>query len=276
MSIHLARDGSALGVFSDVEVREGLASGRFRHDDLAWREGMPAWVALASWPEFAGVGPAPDVAAPGGGPAMPAWERGASFANFLATVRDVAIDPVRTFDSLPAEGVGKPLGFNYLAGLPGWLCGSLAYGLFFALIGSAALMGGGDRADKLSQEIAALGVGGMALVIAACFCCFFAALPLLHFAAAGLAHLLLLPWSPKGGYLATYRAIAYSQGAFTPFIFIPCLNYIASPWSVVAGVIALSRVHRVDWWKVVISAVVIPCGCFCCCYAGWVLLVFDL
>lgn len=56
MNIHLARDGSALGIFTADEVRAGLESGRFRHDDLAWREGMPSWTALSSWPEFATVG----------------------------------------------------------------------------------------------------------------------------------------------------------------------------------------------------------------------------
>ena len=52
MNIHLARDGSALGVFTEGEVAEGLKSGRFRSDDLAWREGMPAWTPLSTWPEF--------------------------------------------------------------------------------------------------------------------------------------------------------------------------------------------------------------------------------
>lgn len=62
MNIHLARDGSALGIFTADEIRAGLASGRFRHDDLAWREGLPAWTALSSWPEFASVMPTTDAA----------------------------------------------------------------------------------------------------------------------------------------------------------------------------------------------------------------------
>lgn len=53
MSIHLARNGSALGIYSEAEVRAGLETGRFQHTDLGWREGMPSWVALSSWPEFA-------------------------------------------------------------------------------------------------------------------------------------------------------------------------------------------------------------------------------
>ena len=269
MNIHLARDGSALGIFTADEVRAGLESGRFRRDDLAWREGMPAWTALSTWPEFANLGDigaaAPDVPV---GPAMPAWERGASFANFFATIRDVAVDPIRTFDSLPRDGVAKPLSYNYLAALPGWICGSLAYGLLFTLVGVAAFMGGGAEAEKLGREFGQLGPLAGAFFIALAFACFFVLMPLVHFVGAGITHLLLLPWSPKGGYLMTYRSTAYAQGAFLPFVLVPCLNYVAGPWSAVASVIALSRVHRIEWWKVVISVVVIPCGCLCCAYVG--------
>lgn len=60
MDIHLARKGSALGIFSPDEVRQGLAAGRFLPDDLAWREGLTAWTPLSAWSEFA----APAAAAP--------------------------------------------------------------------------------------------------------------------------------------------------------------------------------------------------------------------
>jgi hypothetical protein len=64
MEIHLARDGSPLGIFTEAEVREGLAAGTFRGSDLAWRQGMETWTPLAEWPDFAGVaGTAPPTAA---------------------------------------------------------------------------------------------------------------------------------------------------------------------------------------------------------------------
>jgi len=56
MEIHLARDGSSLGIFTETEVREGLAAGKFSPSDLAWRHGMATWIPLAEWPEFAGAG----------------------------------------------------------------------------------------------------------------------------------------------------------------------------------------------------------------------------
>jgi hypothetical protein len=92
-------------------------------------------------------------------------------------------------------------------------------------------------------------------------------LPLFNFVGAAITHVLLLPWGPSGGYAQTYRANAYAYGAFMPFAFIPCLNYVAMPWQLVAAIIAHSQVHRIAWWKVVVSLVVIPCLCVCGIYA---------
>ena len=87
--------------------------------------------------------------------------------------------------------------------------------------------------------------------------------PLALFVSSAFTYILLLPWSPRGGYTASFRANAYVNGAFFPLTCIPCLNYVAAPWQVVVNVIALSRVHQIAWWKVLISVVVIPC-CLCC------------
>src|SRR2546429_2841366 len=65
--IHVNRGATSLGVFSEEEVREGLATGRFAPTDLGWREGMASWQPLSQFPEFAG--------APG--PAMPPVQAGA-------------------------------------------------------------------------------------------------------------------------------------------------------------------------------------------------------
>jgi hypothetical protein len=87
--------------------------------------------------------------------------------------------------------------------------------------------------------------------------------PLALFVSSAFTYFLLLPWSPRGGYAGSFRANAYVNGAFFPLTCIPCLNYVAAPWQVVVNVIALSRVHQIAWWKVLISVVVIPC-CLCC------------
>jgi hypothetical protein len=270
MQIHVARHQQQLGVFAAADILAGLSSGRFLPSDLAWREGMAVWTPLGDWAEFRGadVPPSPSgLAQPADAPAMPSWERGASVGNFIATIKEVALDPVRTFANLRDGGYARPISFTYWSLLPAWLCGSLLYGALFgfmATVGAAAL----PRADDpFSTWIAGVGPLVAALAISAFLGVFFLFVPLFNFVGAGITYLLLLPWGPSGGYAQTYRANAYAYGAFMPFAFIPCLNYVAMPWQLVAAIIAHSQVHRIAWWKVTISLVVIPCLCVCGIYA---------
>jgi hypothetical protein len=269
MQIHVARHQQQLGVFAAEDIVAGLSSGRFLASDLAWREGMAAWTPLGDWPEFrgAGVPVSPAQAKDAAAPAMPSWEHGASVGNFIATIKEVALDPVRTFANLRDGGFARPISFTYWALLPAWLCGSLLYGALFgflASVGASCLPGNND---PFLAWVASVGPLAAALVISAALAVFFLFVPLFNFVGAGMTHLLLLPWNPSGGYAQTYRANAYAYGAFMPFAFIPCVNYVAMPWQLVAAIIAHSQVHRIAWWKVVISLVVIPCLCVCGIYA---------
>jgi hypothetical protein len=270
MQIHVARQQQQLGVFSAEDILAGLSSGRFHPSDLAWREGLAAWTPLGDWAEFRGAGVPPS---PSGHPqtadlpAMPSWEHGASAGNFIATIKEVALDPVRTFANLRDGGFARPISFTYWSLLPAWLCGSLLYGALFgfmATVGTAAIPGSDD---PFLAWVASVGPMVAALVISAVLAVFFLFVPLFNFVGAGITHLLLLPWGPSGGYAQTYRANAYAYGAFMPFAFIPCVNYVVMPWQLVAAIIAHSQVHRIAWWKVAISLVVIPCLCVCGIYA---------
>ncbi len=269
MQIHVARQQQQLGVFAPDEILAGLSSGRFHASDLAWREGMVAWTPLGEWAEFrgAGVPPSPSGhAQPADAPAMPSWERGASVGNFIAPIKEVALDPVRTFANLRAGGYARPISFTYWAFLPAWLCGSLVYGALFFF---ADVLGRqfGQKSGVIMPWVAQTGPLAAMLIVSAFLGVFFLFVPLFKFIGAAITHLLLLPWGPSGGYAQTYRANAYAYGAFVPFLFVPCLNYVAMPWQLVAAIIAHSQVHRIAWWKVVVSLVVIPCLCVCGIYA---------
>ncbi len=52
MQIHIGRNGQALGIFGEDEVRIGLANGTFLGTDLAWRDGMGEWQPLSSFSSF--------------------------------------------------------------------------------------------------------------------------------------------------------------------------------------------------------------------------------
>jgi hypothetical protein len=276
MQIHVARQQKQLGVFAPEDILAGLTSGRFLASDLAWREGMAAWTPLGEWAEFRGAGappPSPGALSREAGQAdpaahaMPSWERGASLSSFVATIKEVALDPVRTFANLRDGGYARPISFTYWSLLPAWICGSLLYGALFGFIatmGAANLLGG---QDPFMSWIEGIGPLVAALAISAGLAVFFVLVPLFNFVGAAFTHLLLLPWGPSGGYAQTYRANAYAYGAFMPFAFIPCVNYVVMPWQLVAAIIAHSQVHRIAWWKVTISLVVIPCLCVCGIYA---------
>ena len=273
MSIHVARQASLVGVFTSEEIAAGLLAGRFLPSDLGWREGMPAWLALGEWAEFrtASVPPLPDAfvgaSTPGSSvEVLPAWERGASFGNFFATIRDVALNPVRTFDALPAGDYGKPIRFAYAMYLPLWLVVILVLGIL--CVAMADLF----PASELPALIRGASPGVIFIVGSGLAALWLLLSPLLHFIGAGAIHLLLLPWGPKGGFAQTYRASSYAYNAFLPFQLIPCVNYVAWVWQLVVVVIAQARTHRLDWWKVLISLILTPC-CLCCLSYGLILAV---
>ena len=275
MQIHVARNSAQLGVFTAEEITAGLQSGRFHAADLAWREGMPAWTPVGDWAEFRGVGvPASppsistSIAEAGASLAMPSWERGSSFANYFATIKEVALDPVRTFANMRDGGYARTISFTYWSLVPAWVIGSLLYGgliIFILTVGKQA--GGALPRDQAMEWLGSLGAGTAALIISAVLALFFLFVPLFNFVGAAITHVLLLPWGPSGSYAQTYRANAYAYGAFMPFAFIPCVNYVVMPWQLVAAIIAHSQVHRIAWWKVALSLVVIPCCCVCGVYA---------
>ena len=271
MQIHVARNSAQLGIFASEEIVAGLQSGRFIASDLAWREGMAAWTPLGDWSEFRGVGvPPPSPSAFGAKdeacPDMPSWERGSSFANYVATIKEVALDPVRTFANLRDGGYARPISFTYWSLLPAWILGSLVYGglIFFMMsVGNAASL----PKDPAMQWLSGTSALTAAAVVSGFLGLVFLLAPLSQFLGAAITHVLLLPWKPAGSYAQTYRAGAYATAAFMPFAFVPCLNYVAMPWQLVAVIIAHSQVHRIAWWKVVISLFVIPCCCACGVYA---------
>ena len=275
MSIHVARQAAQLGIFSAEEIVAGLQAGRFVATDLAWREGMPTWTPLGDWTEFRFATPPPTPNAPRAGFAaevpsalpLPSWEQGASLAHFIATIKEVALDPVRTFANLREGGYARPISFTYWALLPAWIFASLLYGAIFIFMAQGGKLASALSQDAFSRWVESISPVTAVLGISAALAIFFLFVPLFKFIGAALTHLLLLPWKPAGSYAQTYRANAYAYGAFMPFAFIPCLNYIVLPWQLVAAIIAHAQVHRLAWWKVVISLVVIPCCCVCGLYA---------
>ena len=261
MQIHVARPPAQLGVFSQEEVAAGLQDGRFLPSDQGWREGMSAWTPLSQWPEFVGLGipsAPPESAQAASVQPMPAWERGSSISNYFGTIKDVALNPVQTFDALPQAGsMGRSLAFHYLTAVPFYVLVFILYAAFIATFGAREfgnLGGSGVFRD--------LGVAGVIGFLGAYFACLAIFVPLLFFVISGIVHLALLPWGPRGNYATTYRAMSYVNASFLPLLLIPLVGCFSIFWRPVVDVIALSRVHKLEWWKVLLS--VLAFGCLCC------------
>ena len=263
MQIHVARHSAQLGVFAPEDIVAGLQSGRFHATDLAWRDGMQVWTPLGDWPEFRaaamspGVAPGPDQgAADTISPSAPSWEHGASWANYFKTIKEVALDPAGTFSNLRDGGYGRPIAFGYWSLLVPMICGG---GLYF-FISITRLVGEHGPAVFLGYYYGIL-------FVYVCLAASLLLFPLTNLFASVVLRCLFLPWAQPAGYRQTYRTNVYLFGSFTPFILIPCLNYVAMPWFLASTIIAHSHVNRIAWWKVAISLVVFACLCVCGAYA---------
>src|SRR5580693_3787579 len=104
MKILVHHNGQQLGPYSLEEVRAGLAAGTLFPNDLAWQEGAPNWVPLASLPalDFGTSG----AFMPGGyGGAVPP-SSGLAIASLVLGIVAICC-------------------FGFLAGIPGIICGHL-------------------------------------------------------------------------------------------------------------------------------------------------------
>ena len=271
MPIHVARNAAQLGIFSVAEIADGLQTGRFHLTDLAWTEGMATWVPLINWPVFQHLTTA-SVAAqpvPAAGLVLPAWERQRSGGNYFRTFYDVIGNPGHTFNHLPAQGVGRSLSFYYLTIGVAWLLMSLVVALlgwlvYLKSVTEEVLPHGLVMKTSMSVLTAitpfAVIIGVMLFVVLVG-----------PFVIAGLAHLCLLPWRPSGGYAATQRASSYVVAALAPLFFVPCLNYFWVPACLAFMVLACAQVHRLAWWKALLSLVVLPAAILIpTCVVAWV------
>jgi len=260
MKIHLNRAGQSLGQFTPTEVRDGYRDGRFLATDLSWRDGMAMWKPLSEVidelaPEVAGgevVAPVPTASA--GVPWEQRSEKG--FVNaLLETVRDVLLEPARTFAAMPpAGGLGAPLFFFVLTGTLGGLAG-IAYQSVLHAINPGT---GTPEQQALATMMSSTMVIGGAIMF----------LPLMlaaaAFISASLLHLaLILVGGAKKPFEATFRVFCYAGGATAVLQFLPvCGAIVASIWNLVLVVIGLSQVQGISRGRACI-AVLLP-SLVCC------------
>lgn len=265
--IFINRNRQSLGQFTEQEVADGLQSGRFLPDDLAWQEPMESWVPLGTFTNLpapspegstpAAVGETGDFPVVQAGGEEPAWERdGTLFSRMFGTVRDVITKPVAVFRDLKRDGgYGKPLLFYVLIG---WVTGAvgLLYQAAVALVNPAMVAGDAGGAANLSgPALVGILLGGalilpIFLVIGA-------------FLWSGVFHVaLMVVGGAKGTFETTFRAIAYSTGATAVGQLLPlCGSYITMIASLVYSVIALKEAHKTDLWRPIVALLLVVLLC---------------
>ena len=269
-NIHINRSGTALGIFPEEEVKEGLKTGRFVGTDLGWREGMPSWLALAQFPEFALAGAVPP--APGAPPptipplqgsttapvaqtGLP-WDRRQElglFNAFIETLKLVLTNPGVAFAQMKTEGgLVEPLIYAVIGGSVGFI----VYFLFSIFLSSFGFM---SHRDPLAG-LMGFGFGAIFILL---FVPVILALGL--FIGSAILHLcLMLVGGAKRSFEVTFRVMCFAAGSAHPLMVIPfCGGLISGVWCIVLECIGLARAHDTSTGKAVLAVflpLVVCCG----------------
>jgi hypothetical protein len=270
--IHVNRGATSLGVFSEEDVREGLATSRFAPTDLGWREGMPSWQPLSQFEQFgatpSSVPPlqtsaalAPEARAPRSGLPWDERQTKGLFNAFIETLQMVLGRPVAAFTAMKREGgLGEPLLYAIIGGTLG---GVFAITYNFALRSFALF---GDRHGALAHVFGGLGWISL-LVLTPLF------VVIGMFVASAILHVcLVIVGGAKQSFETTFRVVCFAEGSASPLLIIPfCGGLITGVWKVVLYCIGLARAHETDTGRAVI-AVLLPV--IVCC-GGFLLLMFG-
>lgn len=278
--IHINRNRQSLGQFSAQEVADGLKSGEFLPDDLAWQEPMEAWLPLSTFTGLPsaseGAGSVPvtpqeteiPVAPSGVAPVWEAAEPPPFFTAVVETIKQVLSKPVETFQSMPCEGgYAKPVKFYILVA---WMSGAVA----MLYQGAATIINpeifAREGVKNLSQVAIVLLFGGIALFLPV-FLLFgsFVSSAILHGA-------LMLVGGAKKPFETTYRVFCYASGSTSILQLVPlCGGWMYSVASLVYCVIGLKEAHRTDLWRPLVAVLLIFLLC-CGAIVGFMMLAAGL
>jgi hypothetical protein len=283
MMIHIGRAGVNLGSFSEFEVRQGLATGRFLLTDLGWKEGMENWTPLSQFEEFA-TPPPPMPPLPGSEaveePGVPAAQAGEPiglpwdhrgqiglFAAFAETVWLVLFNPGEAFARMRASGsMADPLLYNLIGG---WF-GAIAAGIYLVIttrLQPPSATATGLRAlltltpEAAVRQMKILIFMGPILVTVSTIIF------------SGIAHLfLMLAGGANKTFQVTLRVFCFSYGSAQLLQIIPfCGNLLAPMWMMVCCVVGLAVAHGTSTGRSVAAMALFLFACFLCCAGALVL-----
>lgn len=276
--IHVNRDGETLGQFSLQEVMAGLASGKFKPSDLAWKPGMDAWSPLNKFPDldarpearrhadatlvagFPGSSLSENVQRKG-----PDWEKRSElgfFPSLFGTIQRTLMSPSETFSSMKRDGgLGSPLLFYGIISIVVGLVG-LVYQMIFGIGLAAAEMGSPDMAEMGGNAALAMFGGSMGLGLGLILLPVMVILGI--FIISGIHHLLLMLVGAKPiDFETTFRVCCYGYGAVSVFYLLPiCGGIIGGLWGLVLVIIGFAKAHETSTGKAALAVLLPMILCF--------------
>jgi hypothetical protein len=204
------------------------------------------------------------------------WERRAQLGLATALVETTAgvlMRPVSFFREMPVSGLGSALGYGLIVGYLGAVATAIYDLVFSSVLGAQLAQMAQD--PQLQPYLVFLqsgqGLGGFLIKLVL-------GLPillLLLFLVSGILHVFLLLLSgAASGFEATFRVVAYAEGAAILNVLPICGGLFAGLYMPVLWVIGLKEAHQISYGKAV-AAVLLPFLLCCCCCAFGVFLFFG-
>jgi phage FluMu protein Com len=190
----------------------------------------------------------------GARPGLP-WENSQSPGSWWETAKLCMLNPTHAFSIMRQEGgIGNPILFSLIGQMIGAVFAAL-WQVLFGIVALAAAGGSGDAVGMVVAQSLFQIVGG--LVGAA------AGATIGTLIAAGIMHLfLMIVGAANKGYEATFRTMAFANGALSWTQIVPVLGPIVGAiWMLVIQVIGLSRAQETDIGKVIIAIVLEIVAC---------------
>ncbi|MDR2982249.1 MAG: YIP1 family protein [Puniceicoccales bacterium] len=284
--IHVARNGSPLGTFSETEIKQGLGTGQFLLSDLGWRSGMPQWKALGEWGEFAPIlQPMVSIPVPGAPLIVePAWERRAELGEWRAfwqTARCVLFTPSKVFSSLSQDGnIGGSFLFYVIPAMVMTILGqviSMVTGLeeiikevtekyIFERLGYDYAQYLAEQAEQMEKMPASAKAMMQAFQIGGAVVGTVLGVLLGIFISAAIAHLMLMiVRGAKRPFATTFKAVSYTYGSLAFFTWIPVIGpVIGITYGSIVEIIALARAHGISLKRSAASVLLPILAGFCC------------
>lgn len=258
--IFVNRDRQSLGQFTPQDVANGLKSGKFYPEDLAWQEPMAAWLSLSTFTDLptASLELEPVLAAGDQPPVLmvePAWERaepGQAPKAIFETVKQIFASPTHVFSQMPTDaGYMKPMIFFVLVS---WVTTAVA--ILYQSVTMFANPAFATETKGVSLLVIASVIGGVIIISPI----FFVAISFIN---AAVMHLALIALGGANrSFQTTWRVLAYAAGATSVLQLVPIVGGLAASLAQLAyGAIGLKEAHQTELWRPIVAYVLIFLVC---------------